>query len=467
MKRTKQITKRISAVFLAILMVMMLSVTAFAAGETGSITLDNPAEGKTYTAYKIFDTVYSGDNYSYTIAGDSEWFTDVNNYENVKLTKAASGDVYSVTLEDGFTAADFAKYLKEKATGKSGTPLQADGDVVKANELPLGYYLVNNDNGALANLTTTNPDVTIHDKNDVPFEKVDDKESVDVGETVTYTITGKVPDTTGFDTFEYTVADTMSAGLTFNDDVTVKIDDAEVDYKTVTGFEYNKNAANDGFTLTIPVKDYQTAVGKTIEITYTAKVNENAVAKVEKNSATLTYSNDPTDSTSKFTTPSKEQTVYSAKVIIDKYAAGDNTKKLEGAEFVLKNSEGKFYKLDTENNIVTWVDTVDDADVKTTNENGEASFDGLKDGVYKLVETKAPDGYNLLDEEQEVTIAGNVEVETSLSVTKEVENSSGILLPSTGGIGTMIFYIAGISLVVAAAVMLVVLLSVKKKSSRN
>ena len=68
--------KRISSLLLALLMILTMSVTTFAAGTTGSITIDNPVTGHTYTAYKIFDVVYSGDNYSYTIDSGSAWFSD-------------------------------------------------------------------------------------------------------------------------------------------------------------------------------------------------------------------------------------------------------------------------------------------------------------------------------------------------------------------------------------------------------
>ena len=198
---------RIASLLLALVMVFGLSVTAFAA-ETGTITVDNPIAGHTYTAYKIFDVVYDAEgHYSYTIDSSNEWFTTVQAYateaNGLTLTQANGSTTYIVTTTNAFSAPDFAVALKAAVTGKTGgiTLNVADGKAT-ATDLDLGYYFVTSTSGALCNLTTTNPDATIHDKNDVPFDKVDDKTSVEVGETVNYTITGKVPDTTGFTTYE-------------------------------------------------------------------------------------------------------------------------------------------------------------------------------------------------------------------------------------------------------------------------
>ncbi len=142
-------------------MVLSLSATAFAAGETGTITVDNPIAGQTYTAYKIFDVVYdtnedgaAGDeHYSYTISGTSEWFNVVaalNDDDTVtsKITgltfeKAYSEDTYVVIQGAGFSAAEFAKTLKAAVTGKTGTKLTAQADgTVSATDLALGYYFL-------------------------------------------------------------------------------------------------------------------------------------------------------------------------------------------------------------------------------------------------------------------------------------------------------------------------------------
>ena len=455
--------KKLTCVMVALVLMLALCVTAFAAG-TGSITVDNPSNGVTYTAYKIFDVVYNTDKdknaYSYTIALNpkSPWYDVVATYDGVTLTPAATGDVSIVTKNDNFSAAEFSNLLRTNITGKSGIDLKAADGKATASGLDLGYYLVVGANEALANLTTTNPDVIIHDKNDVPFDKVDDKESVEVGEVVNYTITGKVPDTTGFTSYDYIITDTMSEGLTFNEDVKVYVGNVEL-----TG-NYTYEKVGNGFKVTIEVKDIQDKVSQPIVVKYTATVNENAIAKISENDAKLVYSNNPTDSKKHGELTDKE-TVYSAKIKIVKYhdALEDTNNRLPNAKFVLskKVMEGekevvKYYKYDTSANKVTWVDTRKEADAFVTTVNGEAEVRGLKNGTYYLIETEAPAGYNLLAEPVKVEINGSDANVESLTVTTNVENHTGSLLPGTGGIGTRIFYIAGAALLLGAVVVLLV-----------
>ena len=458
-----------------------MATTAFAAEDKGTIIVDNPVANQTYTAYKIFDVTYDSTrtNYSYTIKTTSEWYSTVNAYAETEgngltLTGVAGDDTtFVVSTSTGFSAAAFANALKAAMSGKTGTTLTADGTTVKATNLDLGYYFVTSTNGALCNLTTTNPSVTIHDKNDIPFNKVDDKESVDVGEIVTYTITGKVPDYTGFTTYTYLVTDTMSEGLTFHKNVKVTVGGTDVTSDCTITYDKDNNA--NKFTVSIPVLNNKYTIGAEIEITYTAVVNENAVAKIGNNAATLTYSNDPIDTSKTTTTPEDKETVYSAKVVINKYVKGSNTEKLAGAEFVLYKevkADGSdtttkyYYKWNETDKKVEWTTDKAQTTVKTTNDEGAASFYGLKDGTYYLEEIKAPAGYNLLKAPVQVTVNGaNATTAnlSSLTVTGNVENSSGAELPETGSMGTTIFYVLGSVLILAAVVLLV---TRKRMSSR-
>lgn len=453
--------KKFVSLIVAVVMAMAMAVTAFAddtTGTTGTITVENPIEGQTYTAYKIFDVVYNAgkDAYSYTITNKTgSWYEDIKNYSGLTFTQINDTDTYVVTKNNNFSAADFSKTLKGKINGKTGIPLKKDGNVVKAEKLDLGYYFVASESGALCNLTTTDPDATIHDKNDRPFSKKSDKTSVEVGEKITYTVTGKVPNTTGFTAFTYEITDTMSEGLTFNlanAEFTVKVNGSTlIDNYTVT-------ENGNGFILKIDVMKLQTYVGKTIEVTYKAIVNEKAVAEISNNSALLRYSNDPTtDSTT--TSGPVEVPAYSAKIVIDKYETGDQDKKLAGAKFVLKNTVGKFYKYDATAKEVSWVDSETEATEVTTDNKGAAEFIGLADGTYYLHETEAPKGYNKLTSDKEIIINGSQATtsnKTSLVHTEGVANNTGSMLPSTGGIGTTIFYVLGGILVLGAAVVLVV-----------
>ena len=451
--------KKLAILIATLTMVLCCTTTAFAAG-TGSITVENAKESETYTAYKIFDVVYSttGDKYAYRIDSSNEWFADVQTYATTEnkltLTQKAGETTYVVEFQDGFSAPKFAEYLKTKADTKTGgTPLTVSSGKATATGLDLGYYFVKTATGALCNLTTTKPEAKIYDKNIGPeIEKTqkDDNSQVitgdvQLGQKINYEITGKVPSTTGYETYTYKITDTMSEGLTFNKDVKVSIDGTDVTNETGVTINYIPNDTNaTGFELTIPVKNYQEKIGTTISVKYTATVNKNAVAAVSKNTAKLEYSNKPGTNETGTTTP-VEKKVYTAKIVVDKVEKGTGTK-LANAEFVLYKKDTAtnavtYYKLTTTAGIneakVEWVDNATDATVLKTDDNGAAEFIGLSDGTYYLKETKAPDGYNVLTADVEITIAGNENDTTTLTHTQKVENNKGALLPETGGIGTI------------------------------
>lgn len=475
--------RKLASLLLALVMVFALATTAFAteAGTTtttGTITVANPVEGQTYTAYKIFDVTYDGNgNYSYAIdvPGDSsDWLMDVRYYagwpdkglvEHTVHTPVE--DTLFYTTNDKFSPADFAAYLKGKLdknpTKYKGYELTKQGNVASVSGLPLGYYFVASSSGALCNLTTTNPEVTIHDKNDMPFEKTADQTDVEVGQTVNYTITGKVPDYTGFTSYTYKVADTMSEGLTFNQN-SIKVTVGGVDKTADCTIEKNVGENANSFTVTIPVLDKKYTIGAEIKVTYSAVVNKQAVAKISPNEAKLTYSNDPITGATYTTTPSVVN-VYSSKIVIDKFETGKETTKLPGAEFVLykevpagEKTTNFYYKWNDTDKKVEWIEEkpgiTTACTVVTTDDNGAASFDGLANGTYYLVETKAPAGYNQLTAPVEVKVEGGT-AEANLTVTAKVENQAGTLLPSTGGMGTTVFYVLGTVLVLGAVVLLV------------
>lgn len=480
--------RKLASLLLALVMAFALATTAFATEPegttttptTGSITVDNPVADRTYTAYKIFDVVYdtngANGHYSYTIKGTSEWFETVKAYADgansgLTLTEVLGTTTYVVTTTSDFSAPPFAEALKAAVNGKTGgITLTEDNGKATATDLDLGYYFVSSNTGALCNLTTTNPTVIIHDKNDMPFEKEVDKTNVDVGQIVTFTITGKVPDYTGFTKYTYKITDKMTDGLTFNNDVKVMV--GSEDKTNDCTIAYDATNAPQTFTVSIPVLTKEYTFGAKIEVTYTATVNENAIAVISTNQAKLTYSNDPTTGATK-DSQIEEQKVYTSKIVIDKYETGKPGTKLPGAEFVLCRNDDvqyaavqndiQYYRWDEATKTVSWVDDIADATKVTTDAHGAASFDGLADGTYYLVETKAPAGYNPLTAPVPVTVAGSSTDITKLSVTAKVENQAGTLLPSTGGVGTTVFYVLGAVLVLGAVVLLVT----KKRMSRN
>lgn len=500
-------TKKLFAVLLSLAMVLALGLTTFAfAAETGSITVKNPAADTTYTAYKIFDATYTDHddhtdtdgNYSYTIAANADAYTAVKTYattENSGLTLTLnSKGTYTVTFDDNFKAAAFAQYLKTNYADDLGTgtdlTVQEDG-TAKAENLELGYYFVSSNNGTICNLATVK-NAVIYDKNDTPdIEKTvnDDDKTVEVGQVLAFTLTGKVPSTTGYTTYTYQISDKMTKGLTFDGTNTVKVTLGDTNITTsenVTIAPTYTDGVVDGFTATINVMKYQDKVGADIVITYTATVNDSAITRnIETNTVTLTYSNNPTDDTQKGTAEDHVD-LYSFNIDIDKYKSGDETEKLTGAKFVLKKTvDGatKYYKYDKTTKTVSWVDTKADATEVVTDAEGAAAFNGLEAGTYLLEETEAPEGFNPLtkditvvitkteDGEGTVTKSATVDGDTvtvdetnALSLTAKVANSTGAILPETGGIGTMIFVVIGMLAVLGAGIFLVTNKRMSKES---
>ncbi len=544
--------RRLMAMMLAVVMVLgTMSLTVFAGNSStqdagsGSITVENALSDKTYNAYKIFDVAYAdnaGTAFAYTIKSDSPWVSTVQTYAGTAgngLTLTAvpgTNTTYSVTTTSSFSAAKFAAALKTAYDGMSTKPTATavtynpSTKKASASSLSLGYWFVTTTTGTLCNLTTTKPSATIYDKNIVDFEKTVDigDHTVEVGQTVNFTITGKVPDATGYTGYTYTVEDEMTAGLTLNEDVKIVFSDGttisvivgtaaagETAYAgtvpaapTVTYTNGTAPQTKKKFSVTFDMTKWQAYKNQNIIITYSAKVNESAsIRSVETNSATLTYSNDPASSASTGTITDTEK-LYSFNVVIDKYVNGAISTKLSGAKFVLyktvtdtsttpATNTNYYYHYDTTNKQVSWVaesalsdgthtgvepNAATNITTIETSESGAAEFDGLKAGTYQLLETKAPDGYNLLtaavpvvltatpatgsDYALAATVGGKAATISNTDgndVTAGIANSAGTELPSTGGIGTTIFYIAGAVLVIGALVLLIA----RKKANKD
>ena len=244
------------------------------------------------------------------------------------------------------------------------------------------------------------------------------------------------------------------------------------------------------FTLTIP---YSTLAefdkGTDITVEYNATVNSNALTyDYENNTASLKYSSNPYEDETNHT-PDKKVYVLDLNLDVLKVDGSNTATTLDGAKFKLYRlaSDGttkEFYKWDTTNNVVTWVAEAN-ADVFETDTDGnlKQQVRGLDKGTYYLLETEAPKGYNLLSEAVEVVISaeegtdkvtysatyggedatmtnGEVNLATAQAeaqpvATGTIENNSGAELPSTGGIGTTIFYVIGAILVLGAGILLV------------
>lgn len=484
--------KRILGVMMALVLILstgLSSSKALAASPNkGTITVNGTTTGKNYSAYKIFDLTQSGENVSYTIAQEwedfftngagKEYIADKNNEQGNLNPIVVSGAVKYINITNE-NIADFAKAamgeLNKEGIKKTETQ-EALGDSVTFSGLELGYYLVHpegateksEDQNSIVSLTSTTPSAEVKVKGTYPtVEKKVDKPTADIGQELTYTLTSKVPDTTGYSEYTFKMTDKISKGLTFvsnSDEVIVTIGG-----ETITEY-VTKNVNGQELEVSFDMLQLQDKVGQTITITYKAKLNKDAVItdKANPNEVTLEYSNDPKDHESTDTTKDNEK-VFTAKVIVNK-VDGKDQKALEGAKFKLKNDQDKYYKVDESTKEVTWVDKEEATEVETkigTDGKATATFDGLAEETYYLVETKAPEGYNLLTEEKEVEIKVTKEKETVTAIIAgqaTVENNSGVELPGTGGIGTTLFTILG------GGVILIALFSLAKgkvKKERN
>ena len=470
--------KKIIKTLFAVVMVLVLANSVYAAEPNGSITIKGTTTGKTYGLYRIFDATIAGSGdtakVSYTI--NSKWtafFNGVgakyivasNNAEKTLSKIVVNGQLKYININES-NIAEFAKAAQDYTKGiTADKEVTATGTPTVVSGLEYGYYLVFpygateviNPNASIVSLTTTKPNATVNVKATYPtIKKEADDTSVEVGQTVTYTIKGSVPDTTGYVSYTYKVSDSMTSGLTFNKNVTVTIKD-----KSYTNVTVDYDTVSNGFVLNINglVGNTDITVGDEIVITYTATVNEAAINSVQTNKAKLEYSNNPkTDGLGE--TPEIEVVVYSTKITVTKVDGTDNNVKLAGAKFRLLNSDKTKYYVATMKDgklVVSWTTNAADATVYTTDANGVVEFKGLEDGTYYLEETEAPEGYNKLTEKIEVKISHSaVKVDSTITATNtEVANYSGTMLPETGGMGTKLFVIIGTMMALVAGLVIV------------
>lgn len=382
---------------------------------------------------------------------------DDNGYVTTKYTETNAQELAQALIKQ----AKIIKYNPQSITpDKDGT--------IEFTGLALGYYVVDTTVGTLCGLNTANPEVTIEDKNKKPTvekkivegDQLADKNSANIGDAVNF----KTTITAQAGAKKYVLHDTMSGSLTFNDDVVVTyngnvLNDSD-DY-TVT------KPGADGCTFDVTFKDSflntLTANAK-IYVTYSARVNDNAVVKDPMTNKThLTYGDNNTE------TNKPETITKTFGITVFKYT-GDN-KALEGAEFKLSTDPSckdttkdlKFKNLEGKYRYNTSGDTT-----LISSDKGYIYIEGLKEGTYYLKETKAPDGYNLLKTPVKIRIdsEGKIYVDESTTANTgdvKVANKSGTVLPSTGGAGTTMIYLVGAVLVLGSGVVLVTKRRVKNK----
>lgn len=467
--------KKLLAALLALAMMLAMAVPAFADdAQKGTIEINDAIPGTTYTAYKIFDLSYtpaSGDkaaSYSYTVADG--WADFVNGTEGSKYVEVKGGNVVA---KDSFTdkseaAAAFAKaalaYAEEHLKGKGVSqtaPAAAAGSEyssVSITGLDLGYYVVSTSAGSLCSLGTTATTATIEEKNEAPEidktvkagSEYKDSNSANIGDTVEFKVTIDVKK----GATNYVLNDTLSDGLTLNAG-SIQVVSTKND-KLTENTDYTVTANVEDGTLKVEFKDSALVEDDTLTVTYNAVLNEKAQTgknDPNTNSAQLTYGNN-----NKTTSETTKTYTYEFDIV-----------KTDGDKNLLTGAQFQLYTVQTDGTPVKFVKDGTTYRVAKTGEDGATDtieaghvvIKGLAAGTYWLEETKAPFSYNKLTDRQSFEVKEDNNHATLTSDGKYSEggmrviNQSGTTLPSTGGIGTTIFYVVGGGLMVAAAVLLI------------
>ena len=484
-------------------------LTAGTKGGDKTITITSPSNAQasdefTYTIYKVFDATSDGKGgISYKLLNDATaapaGFT-VDDAGNVYLgtvsTEESAGAIkiivegetkYLTPQTTELTAEQIAAISNYTSKQEVGTTTITGANQEKTVVVPdYGYYFITTTTGSIVTINSTNPAASVQDKNKVPTLDKDianvagvdgtgaDNENSEsatakIGDTINYTV--NITAYAGAENYVY--HDILSKGLTLVTDtepVVSVVGGAALtkgqDY-TLTKFANNvTNGTDDNITITFNKSYLDTVTDNTvINITYSAILNEGAVIAGAGNPNTAKLDYGKTGFTN--STPEDEPVVYTYEFQLVK----DNASKeiLNGAEFELyaSNKTTKLNLVQTEGGDYLIQSSTDETNTPVDKiVAGTPKIIGLANGTYYLKEINAPTGYNCLNEMIEVVIdnANNnatINDNTYVSGGVEVVNKSGSALPSTGGIGTTIFYVLGGILMAAA----VVLLITKKKMS--
>lgn len=489
-------TRKLASLLLALVMVFALATTAFAqdvtvTGGTGSITISNAAKGETYTIYKLFDATVNADGSSIAYTGTipeslKAYFSeDTNDYISA-TPEAKDGENMSEGLKTALKA--------WTATATAAATAESDGSALNFKELAYGYYVVTTTQGdQVISVDSTMPNVTIVDKNSSTpkdLSKTASSNDVSIGDTVTYTVSFKTSNYYGAGTeakeiVSYTIEDTLPEFLS---NVTVT--------SIIVDNDGNNATAGDQFGVTAQFANKKIVIdwydevnnkflydnGATVTITYTAVVTDKAAidGNGNTNKVTVTWTTKGGDEPG----PDKvetDETIFTYAIALKKVNNKGNA--LPGAVF-----EFPFYVKSTAdaNGAYIYAGTTAGAGLTnqiTTPDSGVIVVKGVKSGSYEITEVTAPAGYNkltapvtvqavktsststhttvYLDKDGNVVdvsakeIEVKVDIDTIAATAVVVVNKAGTELPSTGGMGTTVFYVLGTVLVLGAVVLLV------------
>ncbi len=451
---------KILSIALLVALVLSLGITSAFAADTGTITITVPTQQTaptkpvTYKIYKVFDaTVNATDNtkVNYTLcSGDTL---------SAAMTAAGfsvdtAGNVSGPTSLNDAAIAAIATYvtnadLVDTVTAAVGTTS------VTSSALPFGYYYITTTTGSVVTIDSNNDNPTVKDKNKIPkvvksagtqYDAASQAAIDAVGTSQSFTSQIDV----GNGAVNLVFTDTMT-NMTFDGTVTITVSAGTA---PVAGTDYTLTGAAGDSSFSIAFTDAyiaKLAANTLINITYSGTITSDGLSVNPATNTAKITSGDGNESSSD---PVK---VYNAKFTVTKQDG--SSKPLAGAGFVIKNADGKYYKLNaataTAPASISWVDSINDADEHVSDAQGAvAPFTGLGVGTYTLEEKTVPGGYNKAAD-QTFTIADKDYTAANLEQTATVVNQEGAELPSTGGIGTTLFYVIGSILVLGAGVVLV------------
>jgi len=493
--------KKVFAVLLAMVLILSLTITAFAEEPTYTITIDKNEAGRVYKAYQIF----TGDISSAEMT-NIQWGADVTDAGRTALQTEYGVDS-AQKVAGKLTNSDDAKAFAEKVApylvAGSGDSFTFATDKYTGTVTGSGYYLIKEetvlgsevDKSVSAYIMHVVKDVTVTPKDNQPtiekkvsdindslngeYINLVDSADHDIGDDVPFHVHVKLGDgISHYSEYKVVVTDTLSKGLTFKEGTFV----AKLGTHTLPAKNYQINTVTDASGNTIltitfedlfalvddadqPLKDGEKLIvpndGSNLILEYKARLNEDAVIGSDGNTneVYMTYSNNPhSDTMGK--TKTDTVIVFTYRLDVEKT---DGTSPLGGAAFAL-------YKNDFDGNWDLVKTFAPDA------HQTEFSFEGLDDGEYKLVETAAPAGYNKIEDQvfnivadhkdgtlelislNGVRVSGTIELSHDVAtgtLSTTIVNEKGATLPSTGGIGTTIFYVLGGVLACGAVVLLI------------
>lgn len=503
--------KRVLALLAAFALVLAMAVPAFADGVTCSITAPNNEHN--YEVYQIFTGTLSEDNGT-KVLSDIKWGKNgINNGTTVTVGESVPETVLKeitdvATKSDSEKLAVIEKYVSLKGekfiTVNSGS----------TQNVPAGYYLIKDTDNSYDNqhdaytqfIVEVAGKVSFQPKTDYPTvekkvqenskatgttgdygERYNDVADYSIGDAVPFKLIGSVPNMSQYSTYKYTFHDTLAKSLTVPAEDSVKVyassNKAGSGKKDITS---NFTVTVSGQEITVHTDDLKTiddiSANKYILVEYSAVLNSNAAINKENvtgtdngniNKVYLTYSNNPRNESEAGRTPEDTVIVFTYKIEATK-VDGETKKGLEGVTFRIYKmiGDGKWYAQVADGKLKDWVETANNDCVLTSGEDGKFSLAGLDDGTYFIEEITPLPGYNSIAPVK-IQVNGNTNngqsgngatselTDVTFTVGKKTENAitivnnAGTTLPSTGGMGTTVFYVVGGGLMAVAVVLLV------------